>query len=103
MEDAPLELVSIRCTLRLKREKQPLPRQLRQVSSPPEIEGQGTVLFEEGRAQVNLYLRKHLSFGHSFSDPALIIDDYTTILVTKEFQVRVDSLANLIIERRSAS
>ncbi len=103
MENAPLELVSIRCTLRLKREKQPLPRQLRQVSSLPEIEGQRTVLFEEGRARVNLYLRKHLSTGQSFSGPALIIDDYTTILVTKDFQVRVDSLANLIMERGSVS
>jgi N-methylhydantoinase A len=103
MENAPLELISIRCTLRLKREKQPLPRQLRQVFPPPEIEGQSTVLFEEGRARVNLYLRKRLLNGHSFSGPALIIDDYTTILVTKDFHVRVDSLANLIMEQKSAS
>ena len=80
-----------------------LPRQLHQVFPPPEIEDQRAVLFEEGRARVNLYLRKHLSFGHSFAGLALIIDGYTTILVTKDFHLRVDSLANLIMKRGSAS
>jgi N-methylhydantoinase A len=100
LPDTPLELVSIRCTVRLARPKPPLPRAAAApVRSVPAPDGRAPVVFADGCRQTAVFDRRHLRFGHYLAGPALIVDDYTTILLPDRFDLRVDSLLNLLIGR----
>ncbi|MBU0910513.1 MAG: hydantoinase/oxoprolinase family protein [Proteobacteria bacterium] len=97
LPDAPLEVVSIRCTVSLVRPKQSLPQAVEQSSTQPESDGHRQVIFEGGPQLVKIYSRRHLMSGHRLSGPVLIVDDYTTILVPAHFHLTVDHLLNLLI------
>ena len=56
--------------------------------------------FEKGTSTVPVYGRKTFSPGQKFNGPALIVDDYTTVLLTKDFTLQVDTLLNLILEEK---
>ena len=99
LPDTPLELVSIRCTVRLARPKPVLPRAAAPTKSVPVPDGQVQVEFADGCRQTALFSRQRLQHGHTVAGPALIVDDYTTILLPARFHLRVDSLLNLLIRR----
>ena len=99
LPDTPLELVSIRCTVRLARPKPSLPRAAAPVLAAPVPDGQVQVEFADGCRQTALFSRPCLQYGHTVAGPALIVDDYTTILLPVRFHLRVDSLLNLLIRR----
>jgi N-methylhydantoinase A len=101
MDNSPLELVSIRCTLRLRRQPTPLPRQPEKVKNRAQARDERNIFFAHGREKVKVFQRKDLGWGHEIKSPALIIDDYTTILVTHGFKAEVDALNNLLINRIS--
>jgi N-methylhydantoinase A len=99
LEDTPLELVSIQCSIRINKEKIPLPRKSA-VQTKPVSSVQGALIhFEGGVEDVQVYDRKSFSPGQEIRGPALIVDDYITVLLTDEFSLQVDSLQNLILER----
>ena len=99
LPDTPLELVSIRCTVRLVRPKPALPRAAAPARSVPVPDGHVPVAFADGCRQTALFSRQGLRHGHTVAGPALIVDDYTTILLPARFHLRVDSLLNLLIRR----
>ncbi len=101
METSPLELISIRCTLRLKRHFTPLPRQTRQTTTRAKAWNERDIIFAQGKEKVEIFLRKNLAWGHELIGPALIIDDYTTILLTQGFKAGVDELGNLLLQNCS--
>ena len=97
--DTPLELVSIQCSITVQRIRQQLPRQ--RLSSGKEIHtsGEKFVHFEERPEKVPVFTRSDILPGQNISGPALVIDNYTTILVPSSFKFEVDSLYNILIQR----
>jgi N-methylhydantoinase A/oxoprolinase/acetone carboxylase beta subunit len=55
--------------------------------------------FEGDAFNVPVYDRKSLAYGQKIRGPALIVDDYITVLLTGEFSLQIDTLLNLILER----
>ena len=100
MKSVPLELVAIRISLTMPRPKIRLPRSNKSLSQKPCPAGETNVVFERGLRKLPLYQRKDLLPGHTVGHPALIVDSYTTILLDKDFDLAVDPLLNLIIDRR---
>ena len=100
IEDKPLELVSIQCSIRVKKDKIPLPRKS-STGPKPVVPIQDTLIqFEGGTASVPVYNRKSFITGQQISGPALVVDDYITVLLTEEYGLQVDTLLNLILERK---
>lgn len=101
LEERELELVSIRCRLTMKRPAFAIPTRAEkdQCSSV----GKSTpVIFADGKREVALVDRGQIGPGYRLAGPALIVDDYTTIMVTDEFQLEVDCMANLVLTRRGS-
>ncbi len=101
MQTVPLELVSIRLSLRMIQPMIKLPRCGEKTASLPQPLQMTDVYFENGSETLPLYLRKDFKPGNEIAPPALIVDSYTTILLPDGFALRVDSLLNLIIDRIS--
>lgn len=101
LEKKPLELVSIQCTVRIPRKIKPLPR--RTAAQPDSVSPikEALMHFETGAATVPVYGRKSFSVGQKIKGPALIVDDYTTVLLTEDFTLQVDTLLNLILEEKN--
>lgn len=99
IDDAPLELTSIQCTIRIPRIRQPLPEVRKKGQGKPAPERKTPVLFEAGLVMVPVFIREGLLPGHELPGPALVVDDYTTILLTEDFCLQVDSLLNLVLTR----
>jgi N-methylhydantoinase A len=97
LPDAPLEVVSIRCTVSLGRPKQSLPQAGEQSAAPPLPDEYRQVVFADGPQALGIYSRRHLLHGQRINGPALIVDDYTTILLPAHFYLIVDRLLNLLI------
>ena len=57
--------------------------------------------FETGDVTVPVYGRKSFSVGEKITGPALVVDDYTTVLLTEDFSLQVDTLLNLILEEKN--
>ena len=99
LEDKPLELISIQCSIRINKQKIPLP-QINAVQKKPISPIHDTLIHFEGDADnVPVYNRKSLAYGQKIRGPALIVDDYITVLLTGEFSLQIDTLLNLILER----
>jgi len=97
---SPLELVSIRCTVRVVRAKQGLPRwEGALAKGSPEPAAETLIDFAAGTRPVVVFNRRRLVPGHRLQGPALVVDDYTTILVGAGWQGRADALHNLVLER----
>ncbi|UCD65770.1 MAG: hydantoinase/oxoprolinase family protein [Deltaproteobacteria bacterium] len=99
LEKTPLELVSIQCSIRIQKERTPLPRKSTVPTKPVSPDQNTLIHLEEGVKDVPVYDRKPFSPGQKITGPALIVDDYITVLLTDEFSMQVDSLLNLVLER----
>jgi len=97
LEDSPLELVSIQCSVRTKRKKSKLPKQKK--GSRPKLEPaeEQRIHFEARPVNVPVYDRAEMTAGFALAGPALVVDNYTTILIPESFELQVDELLNLII------
>jgi N-methylhydantoinase A len=98
LEEKPLELVSIQCSIRIPKKKAPLPRKNAVQPEPASPILDASIHFETGAATVPVYDRKSFSSGQEINGPALIVDDYTTVLLTEDFSLQIDTLHNLILE-----
>ena len=98
LQDTPLELVSIQCSLKINRKKQPLPRQKKAAHRKIEPLCEQPVYFEHRPVNVPVFKRAHMAAGLTLAGPALIVDNYTTILLPASFSLEVDELHNLIIQ-----
>ncbi len=97
LPDAPLEVVSIRCRLSIVRPEQALPEVFEQGTEAPDPDGMKLVTLANGSESIGIYSRGRLLPGHRIDGPALIVDDYTTVLLTASFYLVVDRLLNLLI------
>jgi len=97
LEDAPLELVSIQCSLKISRPKPALPRQEKGIRQKFTPSLQLPVYFEKTPVMTPVVNRPELNAGAILKGPALIVDNYTTILLPESFSLEVDELFNLII------
>jgi len=97
LDDAPLELVSIQCSVAVKRKKSPLPRQKKAEQKKLNPLQQQPVYFERVPVTVPVFNRLDLAAGSNLAGPALVVDNYTTILLPGPFSLEVDELHNLII------
>ncbi|MEN8141054.1 MAG: hydantoinase/oxoprolinase family protein [Thermodesulfobacteriota bacterium] len=101
LPEREVECVALRCRLRLARPSSPLPS-----AANAGREGGGRagafvpLVTEEGALSVPLLLRRKLAPGQGGQGPCLIVDDYTTILVTKYFSFKVDGFSNIILTAR---
>jgi len=100
IEEKPLELVSIQCSIRVIKEKMSLPRKNSTESKMPVPTRDTVIHFDKGKTSVPVYDRKSFACGQQISGPALIVDDYITVLLTEEFTLQVDPLLNLLLERK---
>jgi N-methylhydantoinase A len=94
----PLELVSIQCSITVRRTRQPLPRMktascnlLQPITVKP-------VYFANTSEKIPVFLRSTMVPGQKISGPALVIDSYATILVSTSFTLEVDTLQNIILQ-----
>jgi len=98
LQDTPLELVSIQCSLTVNRKKQALPRQKRSTHRKVEPFCEQPVYFEHTPVNVPVFKRADMASGIVLAGPALVVDNYTTILLPASFLLEVDELHNLIIQ-----
>jgi N-methylhydantoinase A len=98
LEENPLELVSLQCAIRLPRPHVSLPPYKGPEGKHPTPIMKKNVQFGDGAKQVPVYRRTDLAPGSRLTGRALIVDDYTTILVTAEYVLDVDELGNLLLK-----
>ena len=65
----------------------------------PQPAGVNLIHLETGQKEVEIFIRRNLLPGQGLIGPALIVDDYTTVLLGEGWRLSVDTLLNLIIER----
>ena len=100
LPETPLELVSVRCTVQMHQPRQLLPRCGETAAAPPEPQGQTCIRLGEGESRVPVFERAALRPGHRLAGPALVADDYTTVLLPAGFKLAVDPLLSLVIEKQ---
>jgi N-methylhydantoinase A len=98
LQGSPLELVSIQCSLKVNRKRQALPRQKKAAHRKIEPFCEQPVYFEHMPVNVPVFKRAHMAAGLILAGPALVVDNYTTILLPASFFLEVDELHNLIIQ-----
>jgi N-methylhydantoinase A len=98
MDDVGLELISIQCVVKLVRPKEALPQIPATGPTTAKPDNTLRVQLTAGIRDVGVFRRHALRPGHVLIGPALVADDYATVLLTEDFELRVDSLLNLIIE-----
>lgn len=101
LEDVPLELVSIQCVVKIKRDMQPLPRLAKKTGKKVEPAGEQVVHFDRSPSLAPVYDRAGMSPGACLSGPALIVDNYTTILLPAGFSLEVDEFLNIVLRQES--
>jgi N-methylhydantoinase A len=98
LEEKPLELVSIQCSIRVNRTQRELPRKtLTRIKNILPL-GEHPVYFENGPEKVSVFDRSDMTTGFTLAGPALVVDNYTTILLPVSFVLEVDELQNIIIQ-----
>jgi N-methylhydantoinase A len=98
MDDVGLELISIQCVVKLERPKGELPQTPPAGPMVAEPDARRRVRLTAGFWDVGVFRRHALRAGQVLTGPALVVDDYATLLLTEGFDLRVDSLLNLIVE-----
>jgi len=98
LPETHLELVSIQCsvTLRRTRHKLPVQKVVPNKALYPSAERQ--VYFGEKSEKISVFTRSDILPGQNISGPALVIDNYTTILLPASFELAVDTLYNIVIQ-----
>ena len=99
LPDTPLELVSIQCSITVRRKRQRLPRQGYVLGNEIHPITEKYIYFAEKPEKVPVFSRSDMLPGQNISGPALVIDNYTTIMVPCSFELGVDGLYNIIIQR----
>ena len=98
LQDTPLELVSIQCSVKVQRKKQPLPRQKMAAAGKIKPLREQLLYFEHSPAMAPVFKRTDMTPGLNLAGPALVVDNYTTILLPASFFLDVDELNNIIIQ-----
>ena len=98
MDDVSLELISIQCVVKLVRPKGGLPQTPAAAKTVPQPVSKHRVQLAAGSRDLHVFRRNVLHAGHVLTGPALVADNYSTVLLIEGFTLRVDSLLNLIIE-----
>jgi N-methylhydantoinase A len=98
MDYIGLELISIQCVVKLMRPKGSLPHSPSTESTVARTADKRRVQLADGVRDVGVFRRHGLRTGHVLTAPALVADEYSTLLLTEGFELRVDALLNLIIE-----
>ncbi len=98
MDAIGLELISIQCVVKLIRPKVSLPQCIPNPSTLVQPTARRRVQLAETSSDVGVHRRHTLQAGEVLTGPALVADDYSTVLLTEGYEMRVDSLLNLIIE-----
>jgi N-methylhydantoinase A len=99
LENHPVELVSVQCTVISENPRQGLPRGSYGRQKVQQSFDTVDVWLSDGFQAIPLVPRSMLIEGDSLQGPALIIDTYTTILLPAGFSLIVDDLLNLNIQR----
>ena len=99
LSDSPLELVSIQCSIKVNRAKRALPRIMPDQNNKVSPASEHTVHFEHGIEKVQVFDRNDIITGVMLAGPALIVDNYTTILLPSSFKLEVDELQNIHMEK----
>ena len=99
LSDSPLELVSIQCSIKVNRTKRALPRIMPGQNNKVSPAGEHTVHFENGPEMVKVFNRNEIATGVILAGPALVVDNYTTILLPSGFKLEVDELQNIHMEK----
>jgi N-methylhydantoinase A len=97
LQNGPLELVSIQCTIKVNRKKPRLPRQGRGRASEIRPRSEQSLYFKETPVRVPVIYRGDMAVGARLTGPALVVDNYTTVLLPPGFDLETDELSNLII------
>ncbi len=97
LPEKELECVAVRCCVQLQRPLSPLPFSPIP-TSPLQVGDTVEVVWEDGIQEIPLYYRPDLHDGYQGIGPCLIVDDYTTILVTSYFAFQVDNLSNILLQ-----
>ena len=97
LEDSPLELISIQCSVKVKRSKSALPREKMADRKKLKPFSLHPIHFGCTPVEVPVYKRADMAAGLTLAGPALVIDNYTTILLPESFSLAVDELHNIII------
>ncbi|MFC1826954.1 hydantoinase/oxoprolinase family protein [Thermodesulfobacteriota bacterium] len=98
LEEKPLELVSIQCSIKVNRSKRDLPRIASARNKKILPVGEHAVYFTHDPEQVQVFNRSDMTAGVTLAGPALVVDNYTTILLPSSFDLAVDELQNIIIQ-----
>ncbi|MFP3867490.1 MAG: hydantoinase/oxoprolinase family protein [Desulfobacteraceae bacterium] len=98
--ERPLEITTLRlrCQAQTSLASWPL-LQSRPESSPSPLPSATEVWLPQGRARVPVYYRPHLPVGFDFGGPALIVEDFATLLVLPRFCGRVDAWGHIQLTR----
>ena len=99
LEEKPLELVSIQCSIKVNRPQRRLPRKTQKRIKKNLPVGEHPVYFEHGPEMVQIFNRSDMTTGFTLAGPALVVDDYTTILLPASFVLKVDELQNIHMEK----
>lgn len=103
LEDTAMELVSIRLTIRSMHAKPELPTLPLTSAGPPIAEQKSPIYHPDGKQRLTeVYRRPSLLPGQHLKGPALIVDDFTTIFITENFNLLTDQKLNLLLDWNSS-
>jgi N-methylhydantoinase A len=100
LDDKPLEMTSIQCIITMKRQQLKLPKEKRSLSVTSGPDHYTKVWFAEGEKEIPIHIVRSLVPGKRLVGPALLVDDYTTVLLTPDFSLEVDGLCNLVLQAK---
>lgn len=67
--------------------------------SMPSLPAEVELWLPEGQARLPVYYRPRLCPGYSFQGPALVLEDFATLLILPEFSGRIDRWGNIHLHR----
>ena len=94
-----VEAVSLRLNFLAPAPTAELPRLEPLSSSRVSLPRQGKVWLQEGPATLPFYDRRELQAGEAFRGPALVVEDYSTLLVLPGFRGQVLPQGHLLLSR----
>jgi N-methylhydantoinase A/oxoprolinase/acetone carboxylase beta subunit len=94
-----VEALSLRVNFLTPPSSAALPRITSPASSRSSLPPQGTVWLPVGQATLPFYERRELQPGEAFSGPALVVEDYATLLILPGFRVEVRPQGHLLLSR----
>ncbi|MBW2522346.1 MAG: hypothetical protein JRD64_06535, partial [Deltaproteobacteria bacterium] len=102
LDNTPLELISIQSSVMVRRPQRPLPRAKKKARCKAVPYTEQELFFGENPVRVPVFDRAEMVAGATLSGPALVADNYTTVLLPASFSLEVDTFHNLVIEREGS-